>query len=478
MKPQTQLICYVDRLSGGGIAQLSALLDGPLAGLFGGVHVLPFFDPIDGADAGFDPKDHTQIDPRLGTWSDLAALARRVDVMADLIVNHISAQSPQVLDFIERGDASPWRDLILKPGTVFPGGATQAELDLIYRTRPEQPFSEVTLASGETRTVWTTFTPNQIDIDVESPQGKAYLSSILERFERAGVRSIRLDAAGYAIKRRGTSCFMLPETFAFIREIAGEAHRRGMQALVEIHSHYETQLEIAAQVDWVYDFALPPLVLHAFCYGNAGPLVRWIRMRPNNSITVLDTHDGIGIVDIGGTDGRPGLVPPEELDRLMDYIHESSRGQSRLATGGSASNLDLYQVNCTYFDACGRDAEAYLAARAIQLFLPGIPQIYYVGLLGGTNDMDLLARTGVGRDINRHYFSPQEIQEAIENPMTKRLFELIRLRNAHPALQGKFVVRDAPSHMLSMQWSFERHKLELEVDLRARRFEVRATPTV
>lgn len=478
MKSQTQLICYVDRLSGGGIAQLSALLDGPLAGLFGGVHMLPFFDPIDGADAGFDPKDHTRIDPRLGAWSDLAALSKRVEVMADLIVNHISGESPQFLDFIARGDASPCSGLILKPSTVFPGGATQAELDLIYRPRPGHPFSEVRLASGETREVWTTFTANQIDIDVESAQGKAYLTSILDRFERSGVRSIRLDAAGYAIKRRGTSCFMLPETFAFIRELAADARRRGMEALVEIHSHYETQLGIAAQVDWVYDFALPPLILHAFSRGNAGPLARWIGMRPNNSITVLDTHDGIGIVDIGSADGRPGLVPPEELDWLVNYIHESSRGQSRLATGESASNLDLYQVNCTYFDACARDAEAYLAARAIQLFLPGIPQIYYVGLLGGTNDMDLLARTGVGRDINRHYFSPQEIQDALQNPMTLRLFELIRLRNQHPALQGTFAVRDAPSHMLSMQWSFERHKLELEVDLRRRRFEVRATPSV
>ena len=478
MKNQVQLITYVDRLTGGGLGDLDSLLKGRLAGVFGGVHLLPFFDPIDGADAGFDPKDHTQIDQRLGTWSDLAALSERVEVMADLIVNHISAQSPQFLDFIARGEASSWSGLILKPSTVFPGGATQAELDLIYRTQPGYPFSEVTLASGETRAVWSTFTPNQIDIDVESPEGKAYLGSILERFERSGVRSIRLDAVGYAIKRRGTSCFMLPETFAFIREITSDARRRGMETLVEIHSHYETQLGIATQVDWVYDFALPPLILHAFCYGNAGPLARWIRMRPNNSITVLDTHDGIGIVDIGCHDGRQGLVPPEELDRLVDYIHENSRGQSRLATGASASNLDLYQVNCTYFDACARDVETYLAARAIQLFLPGIPQIYYVGLLGGTNDMDLLARTGVGRDINRHYFSPPEIAQALETPMTLRLFELIRLRNHHPALQGTFALRDAPSHMLFMQWSSGPHKLELEVDLRHRRFEVRATPSV
>jgi sucrose phosphorylase len=404
-------------------------------------------------------------------------LSERVEVMADLIVNHISSESPQFLDFIARGDASPWSGLVLKPGAVFPGGATQAELDLIYRTQSAHPFSEVTLASGETREVWTTFTRNQIDIDVEGAAGKAYLASILERFERSGVRSIRLDAVGYAIKRRGTSCFMLPETFAFIRELTDDARRRGMEVLVEIHSHYETQLAIAAQVDWVYDFALPPLILHAFCHGNAGPLARWIQLRPNNSITVLDTHDGIGIVDIGSAGSRPGLVPPGELEQLVDYIHENSRGQSRLATGESASNLDLYQVNCTYFDACGRDVEAYLAARAIQLFLPGIPQIYYVGLLGGTNDMDLLARTGVGRDINRHYFSPEEIQEALAKPMTQRLFELIRLRNHHPAMQGTFTLRDAPSHVLSMQWSLERHKLELDVDLRRRRFEVRATPS-
>jgi sucrose phosphorylase len=395
--------------------------------------------------------------------------------MADLIVNHISSESPQFLDFIARGDASPWSGLILQPGSVFPGGATQAELDLIYRQRSGRPFSEVTLASGESRTVWTTFTPNQIDIDVESAQGQAYLASILDRFERSGVRSVRLDAAGYTIKRRGTSCFMLPETFAFIRGLADDARKRGMEVLVEIHSHYETQLGIAAQVDWVYDFALPPLILHAFCYGTGVPLSRWIRMRPSNSITVLDTHDGIGIIDIGGTDGRPGLVPPEELDRLVEYVHEASRGQSRLATGASASNLDLYQVNCTYFDACGQDAEAYLAARAIQLFLPGVPQIYYVGLLGGVNDMDLLARTGVGRDINRHYYSREEIAQAVANPMVLRLFELIRLRNEHPAFRGTFSVRESPSHMLWLQWSFERHRIELDVDLRSRCFEVRAS---
>ena len=113
MKNAVQLITYVDRLSGGGFAELAALLHGPLHGLFGGVHVLPFFDPIDAADAGFDPRDHTQVDRRLGDWDDVAALARETDLMADLIVNHISRDSAQFSDFQARGYRSRFAGLIL-----------------------------------------------------------------------------------------------------------------------------------------------------------------------------------------------------------------------------------------------------------------------------------------------------------------------------------------------------------------------------
>jgi len=464
MPNQVQLITYVDRLGGGGLRELSALLEGPLAGLFTGVHLLPFFHPIDGSDAGFDPIDHTRVDPRLGDWSDVRTLGARTDVTADLIVNHISAESPQFKDFVAHGDASHWAGLFLTRDSVFPGGATSEELARIYRPRPGAPFIDVRLASGETRAIWTTFTPNQIDIDVHHPSGREYLMSILDRFADAGVCAIRLDAAGYAVKKRGTSCFMLPETFAFIRDLASRARERGIDVLVEIHSHYSTQLAIAMQVDWVYDFALPPLVLHAFCYGTAETLKHWIRVRPRNCVTVLDTHDGIGIVDIGADGENSGLVPPAELDRLVEYIHEQSGGQSRRATGAQASNLDLYQVNCTYFDACGRNAEAYLAARALQLFLPGIPQIYYVGLLGSTNDMALLERTHVGRDINRHYYTRNDIEHALATPMVQQLCDLIRLRNSHPAFAGEFELLESPAHALRMRWTAGGERAELAVD--------------
>ena len=126
MKNQPQLIVYVDRIPGGTLQNLRNLLEGPLKGVFGGVHVLPFFHPIDGADAGFDPIDHTQVDRRLGTWEDVAALAARADVMADVIVNHMSRHSPQFRDYDQRGADSPFSGMFLTYGRVFPHGASES----------------------------------------------------------------------------------------------------------------------------------------------------------------------------------------------------------------------------------------------------------------------------------------------------------------------------------------------------------------
>jgi sucrose phosphorylase len=469
MKNQVQLITYVDRLGGGGLRDLQGLLDGPLHGLFGGVHLLPFFHPIDGADAGFDPIDHTQVDPRLGDWGDVRALAERTELMADVIVNHMSADSPQFQDFSARGTASPHDGLFLTLGAVFPDGAREAELLAIYRPRPGLPFSGVTLRNGERRILWTTFTPQQVDIDVLHPQGQAYLLKILDTLSGSGIRMVRLDAVGYAIKKAGTSCFMMPETFDFIDAFAAAAHSRGIEVLVEIHSHHRQQIEIARRVDWVYDFALPPLVLHALYFGTAVPLKRWIAIRPANALTVLDTHDGIGIIDIGADaadrEALSGLVPDAELDRLVETIHQRSGGQSRQATGAAASNLDLYQVNCTYYDALGRDDRAYLIARAIQFFLPGVPQVYYVGLLAGHNDMPLLDRSGVGRDINRHHYGQAEIDQALERPVVQDLIRLIRLRNTHPAFQGEFELLSSADQVLALRWHRDGDEAMLTVDL-------------
>ena len=468
MKNQAQLIAYVDRMPGGTFQDLRHLLDGPLTGVFGGVHVLPFFHPIDGADAGFDPIDHTEVDRRLGSWDDVAALAAASDVMADVIVNHVSRRSPQFADYHQRGADSPYSGMFLTYRHVFPDGASESDLVALNTPRPGLPFTAHDTARGEKVLLWTTFTSEQIDLDVSHPEAQRYLASILHHMHSAGVRAIRLDAVGFAVKKAGTSCFMIPETFAFIAGLTAQAHALGMEVLVEVHGYYQNQIDVARQVDWVYDFALPPLVLHTLYTRSAAALKRWLQVRPRNAITVLDTHDGIGVADVDaerGHRGAQGLLTPEEMDALVKTIDQRSRGESRLASGGAASNVDSSQINCTFYDAIGRRDSEYLVARAIQCFVPGIPQVYYVGLLAGHNDIELLRRTGVGRDINRHYYTDDELRRDLARPVVQSLLALLWIRNTHPAFQGTFDALESAADRIALTWTNGDAFARLDVDL-------------
>jgi sucrose phosphorylase len=465
VRNEVGLIVYADRL-GGSLPALARVLAGPLAGLFGGLHLLPFFRPYDGADAGFDPVDHTEVDPRLGTWDDVRALSRTYDVLADAIVNHVSADAPQVGEGV-----------VLTLGSVFPDGATEEDLLRIYRPRPGLPFTPVALGDRR-RLVWTTFTSSQLDLDVGHPDTRRYLRDVLARLAAAGAAMVRLDAVGYAVKTPGTSCFMTPETFAFIAELSEEAHALGLEVLVEVHSHFARQVEIARDVGWVYDFALPPLVLHALFTGDGAPLRDWLAVRPPNAITVLDTHDGIGVIDVGADRSDPsldGLLGPDQVHALVEGIHERSGETSRQATGSAAANVDLYQVNCTFYDALGRDDARYGLARALQLFTPGIPQVYYVGLLAGENDMERLAHTGVGRDVNRHAYTEAELAAALERPVVRAQMRLIRFRNAHPAFGGELTVRETPPGTLDLAWRAGEHGARLTAELASARYTIAYT---
>jgi sucrose phosphorylase len=455
MRNCVHLVTYANRLGGNRLEDLQRLLDGPLKGIFGGVHILPFFYPIDGTDAGFDPIDHLAVDSRVGTWGNISALGGMLEITADLIVNHISSRSRQFQDFLKNSQQSPYSGMFLTFGSVFPNGATEEDLLRIYRPRPGLPFTTITLSNGQKSMLWTTFTSQQIDLNVRHLQGDAYWKAILQRFQEHGIKTIRLDAVGYAIKKPGTSCFMIPETFDFIDELTAYSKSLGLEVLVEIHTYYRQQIEIARRVDRVYDFALPPLILHALFNKTARYLKDWLAISPRNAVTVLDTHDGIGVIDIGAAADdpeSPGLIPTEAIAALVETIHEKSAGQSRKATGSVASNLDLYQINCTYYDALGRNDRDYLIARAIQFFAPGIPQVYYVGLLAGTNDMKLLQETQVGRDINRHYYAGEEVREALARPVVQDLLKLIRFRNEHPAFQGTFSLLTCIDQMLIIRW--------------------------
>ena len=450
MRNEVQLIAYADRF-GGSLRGLAGLLDGPLAGLFGGVHVLPFFYPYDGADAGYDPVDHLRVDRRLGDWADVAELARGRDTVVDVIVNHVSAATAQFREVVEQGNAAAHAGMFLTFDAVFPGGATEADLARIIRPRPGLPFTPMVLG-GRPRLVWTTFTGRQIDIDVHHPESRRYLSAILRQCAEAGVATVRLDAIGYAVKTPGSSCFLTPETDAFVDTLTADAHELGLGVLTEVHAPHRYAVDLAARVDRVYDFALAPLVLHALLAGDDAPLRRWLATRPHNAVTVLETHDGIAMVDAGPdffTAGRSLLLSAADLVSLATRISRSSDGT---AVAVETPSGGLYRVDCTIYDALAADDDRYLLARLIQFCTPGIPQVYYVGLLAGRN-VTGLPPDADSRGINRRHYTAAQVTEALRQPVVRALTRLIRFRNAHPAFGGEFRLPAAAPGELTMAWT-------------------------
>ena len=404
MPSKVELIAYADRF-GGDLAGLGALLDGPLAGLFGGVHILPFFRPYDGADAGFDPEDHTEVDPRLGSWADVSALSAGYRVMADVIVNHISSSSPQFKDWLAAGARSRFDGMFLTYGAAFPAGATEDELLRLYRPRPGLPFTPYALADGSRRLLWTTFTPRPIDLDVRHPATRSYLLRVLDTLAGAQVAWVRLDAVGYAVKTAGRSSFMTPDTFAFIGELTGWCHDRGLDVLVEVHSSYLHQVEIARQVDYVYDFALPPLALHALTAADAGPSKEGISLVNGTQAmlsvgglqlleaeTLAESADLICAMTIDGLRGTPRAFDPR--------IHEARPFPGQIQ---SAANLTRYlegsEIRQSHI-TCRRVQDAYSLRCA--------PQVH-----GAVRDALATARRAFEIELNSVTDNPLVIDDEI-----------------------------------------------------------------
>jgi sucrose phosphorylase len=463
----TSILVYAERV-GGNLGEIEKLLAGALKD-FDGIHVLPFFHPYDGDDAGFDPIDHTIVDPRLGTWADFKRISSTHEITADLIVNHASNLSPEFLDWQEKGAASDYAGMFLTFDTVFPDGASEADITSFYRPRPGFPFTAYEVA-GERRLVWTTFMPSQVDIDIKHERGMDYLKRILEALKSGGVKVVRLDAVGYAVKTPGTDSFMTAETLEFVKEITDLIHSYDMRVLVEVHAHYTQQLEIAPLVDLIYDFQTAPLLLHSFFTGTVDRLDNWFKLRPNNCLNVLDTHDGYGVIDGGPIGGRPGLITQDEMAHIFKVAEMNTGGHSAIASVVPQWFSLPHQINATLPNIVANDA-SYVIMRAVQFFLPGEPQVYYVGLFNGMDDKELFEKTGQGRDVNRHNYTPQEIQEALAQPVTRAIIALARLRK-HPAFQGSFSWDVTSDSSIALSWVHGDSKLSLSFDTKTSKFEI------
>lgn len=464
MKNKVGLITYPDSL-GSNLEELNFVLDKYIKDAIGGIHILPFYPSS--ADRGFCPLTHLEVDSRFGNWRDIKKIASKYDLMADLMVNHLSSESKYFKDYLKKGDKSKYRKLFLSVDDVFKNYAISSKLiKKIYRPRPFSPFSEYQFADGSVKELWTTFTSKQIDLNWNSKITKDIIHQSAEKFAKSGVKVIRLDAVGYVAKEAGTNCFFLPKSHEIIKEIKKKVEKYDTKMLPEVHGHYKLQKKIARREDYVYDFALPMLVLHALLSSSSRRLKKWIKTRPNNCFTTLDTHDGIGVVDV------EDLLTKKELNTTLSKIHEFGGNASMRASGENSENVDVYQINSTYYSALGKNDKAYLCARAIQFFLPGIPQVYYVGLLAGKNDVKLLNKTRHGRDINRHYYTIEEIEKNLQRPVVKKLFKLMKFRNTHPAFDGEFKLHRSFNDVLKLSWRRGNCFCKLVVNLKDYSFEI------
>lgn len=435
LKNEVMLITYADSL-GENLADLTKVMQNELADVVGGIHLLPFF-PSTG-DRGFAPSDYTRVDSNFGTWAEVEALGENYYLMFDFMINHISRESLYFQDFKQKHETSRYKEMFIRINEFFPENRpTQEDIDLIYKRKDKAPFQEVTFADGQTEAVWNTFGEEQIDLDVTKEVTKEFIRKTIQEMAQHGCSLIRLDAFAYAIKKLDTNDFFVePEIWQLLDEVREEAAKYELTLLPEIHEHYTIQMKIAEHDYFVYDFALPMLVLYSLYSGKSKRLADWLRQSPMKQFTTLDTHDGIGVVD------AKDLLSDEELTYTSEELYKIGANVKKVYSSAAYNNLDVYQINSTYYSALGNDNDRYLLARAIQCFAPGIPQIYYVGLLAGENDLALLEATKEGRNINRHYYSLSEIEEAVQRPVVQKLFDLLKFRNRSEsfALDGKITV--------------------------------------
>lgn len=431
LENKCMLITYADCM-GNNLKDLNDVMEKYFSKAVGGIHILPFF-PSSG-DRGFAPIDYHKVEEAFGDWEDIETIAKKYYLMVDYMINHISAQSSYYKDFLEKKDDSVYHDLFIRYKDFWENGEpTQEEVDAIYKRKPRAPYVDAHFADGTTEKVWCTFDEEQIDINCKSDTAKAFIRDNLTGLCEHGAALIRLDAFAYATKKAGTSCFFIePDVWEFLHECEDIMKPYQVELLPEIHEHYTMQQKIADKDFFVYDFALPMLLINALYFGKTQYLKNWLSICPRKQFTTLDTHDGIGVVDV------KDLLPDDEIDRTKEGIFQYGANVKKIYNTAAYNNLDIYQVNCTYYSALGDDDAAYLLARAVQFFAPGIPQVYYVGLLAGKNDLKLLEETKVGRNINRHYYSLEEVEQETKRPVVEKLLKLMEFRNTHPSFGGDY----------------------------------------
>ena len=436
------LITYPDQIQAPGRAPLECLADFAaqhLREVVSGIHLLPFYPWS--SDDGFSVKDYFAVDAAFGTWDDLARFRPHFDLMFDAVFNHLSAQGEWFQRF--RNGEPEFRDFFI---TV----EGNPDLSQVVRPRALPLLTQFLTARGAEK-VWTTFSADQVDVNVKNPRVLLALLDALLFYVAHGARFIRLDAIAYLWKEIGTPCLHLPQTHAVIqlmRAVLDEAAPH-VQLITETNVPHADNVTYFGdgtdEAQLVYNFALPPLVLHALLRGDAAHLTRWATTlkAPSHRTTFfnfLASHDGIGL------NPARGILPATEIDFLVErcQAHGGFISYKHNADGSKSP----YEMNIVFYDAvndpAARDTleaqvDRFLVAQAIMLSLAGVPGIYFHSLFGSRNDRAAALESGINRRINRQKLTRAELELELADQhvrrtcVFKRYCALLQARRSHAA---------------------------------------------
>lgn len=434
------LITYGNSLIDGKHKPLDLLHDflcSQLEGVLDGVHILPFF-PFT-SDDGFAVSDYSSVNPQLGDWPDIRRIAQDFKLMSDLVLNHVSSQGAWFNAYRQR--QSPF-------DRFFFEGDPADDLSAVVRPRTTPLLQKVDTADGP-RHVWCTFSHDQIDLDFRNPEVLLEFLRIIRLHVDNGVQIVRLDAVAFLWKEAGTSSIHMRQTHEIVKLI-----RMLCDFAVEpIILLTETNVPKAENLSYfgkqdeahvIYNFPLPPLILHALLSGNAQHLVKWQRSMPPAPLgcaylNFTASHDGIGM--------RPaeGLLSTEDQAAMIATVEKiGGRVSMRALPDGTEAP---YELNTTFFDALSetldgpddKHIERFLCSQTIVMSLEGVPAFYIHALLATANDHDSVEKRGMNRAINRHRWNYDALQEALADPTTphsivlKAMQERLKIRRKQVA---------------------------------------------
>lgn len=473
MENGPMLNLYPDSL-GGDLEAVADLFerDG-FADAFSSIYILPSIYHSD-LDRGFSVIDY-DLEEAFHSEKALLRLGRQnIDLKLDFVLNHASVQSPQFQDLLENGSQSEYRDFFIdwnafweNCGEMTEDGYIQPDqkyLDPMFFRKPGLPLLMVEMADGSRIPYWNTFYQEirdtddyhtrylgQMDLNIKSEKVWDFYRETIKKLAGYGAKIIRLDAFAYAPKAPGRANFLNePETWEFLEQIHKLAKPYGIRLLPEIHAGYkEKKYELIAQKGYLtYDFFLPGLILDALYRGDGTYLEQWAKeqIKENiHTVNMLGCHDGIPVLDLAG------LLPDDRIEDLIRLLVDR---------GGFVKDLHgnkkmYYQVNTTYYNALGENEQALLLARALQIFMPGKPQVWYLDLLAGSNDYEAVKRAGAGghKEINRTNFTQKDIESGLKKEVVKKQLEMLKFRKEFPAFgfDAEMEIRTKPAAQISDQ---------------------------